>query len=188
MSDAKKPGEQEKTMGREEGLAKIGELVKGIHICMLTTAAADGGVHARPMAPHNSGDSKSFDGTLWFLTPADTGKVTEIRSDAQVLLSYADPGDSKYVALQGVATVSRDRAKIHELWNSMYKAWFPEGEDDPNIAVLRVDVTGGQYWEANASKIVLYAKYLAAAVTGGAVTVGKSGKVDLETEALQKSA
>lgn len=25
----------------------------------------------------------------------------------------------------------------------MYKAWFPKGEDDPEIAVLRVDISDG---------------------------------------------
>ena len=59
----------------------------------------------------------------------------------------------------------------------MYKAWFPEGEDDPSISVLRVDLSEAQYWEASSSKILFGMKYLAAAVTGGKVDVGESGKV-----------
>jgi general stress protein 26 len=59
----------------------------------------------------------------------------------------------------------------------MYKAWFPEGEDDPAITVLKVDVTEAQYWKASSSKIVMGIKYLAAAVTGGKVDVGEQGKV-----------
>jgi general stress protein 26 len=59
----------------------------------------------------------------------------------------------------------------------MYKAWFPKGEDDPEIAVLRVDITEADYWEASSSKLVMKAKYLAAAVTGGSVPVGESGHI-----------
>ena len=59
----------------------------------------------------------------------------------------------------------------------MYKAWFPAGEDDPRITVLKVDVTEAQYREASSSKLVFGLKYLAAAVTGGAVSVGEAGKV-----------
>ena len=59
----------------------------------------------------------------------------------------------------------------------MYKAWFPEGEDDPSIAVLKVEITEAQYWEASSSKLIFGMKYLAAAVTGGKVDVGESGKV-----------
>jgi general stress protein 26 len=59
----------------------------------------------------------------------------------------------------------------------MYKAWFPKGEDDPEIAVLRVDVREGEFWQASSSKLLMMAKYAAAAVTGGQVAVGESGHV-----------
>ena len=65
------------------------------------------------------------------------------------------------------------------MWNPMYKAWFPGGEEDPSIAVLRVDVTEAEYWEASSSRLVRGAKYLAAAVTGGQTNLGEQGKVDL---------
>jgi general stress protein 26 len=90
---------------------------------------------------------------------------------------YSDPKGENYVTAKGRATISRDRAKIHEMWNPMYRAWFPEGEDDPQIAVVRVDVTEAEYWEASSSKLVVGVKYLAAAVTGGKVDVGETGRV-----------
>jgi general stress protein 26 len=163
-----------KVLTGAEGLKKIGELIKDIRIAMLTTAAPDGSFDSRPMATQKTDE---FDGTVWFLTQAESGKLEEIRDDSNVSLIYADSGDAKYVTVKGIASVSRDKAKIHELWNAMYKAWFPEGEDDPSIRVLRVDVTEADYWEASASRLIRGAKYLAAAVTGGKVDVGEAGKV-----------
>jgi general stress protein 26 len=163
-----------KELSGPEGLKKIGELIKDIRITMLTTVAADGSLDSRPMASHKTDD---FDGTVWFLTRNQTGKVNEIQHDAHVTLGYADPSQSTYVAAKGKAQVSHDRSKIHELWNPMYKAWFPDGESDPEITVLRVDISEAQYWEASSSKLIMGAKYLAAAVTGGKVDVGESGKV-----------
>ena len=163
-----------KVLTGPEGLSKIGELIKDIHIAMMTTAAADGSFDSRPMATQKT---DSFDGTVWFLTRHESGKVYEIEQNAHVTLVYADPSNSNYVSAKGRASVSEDRSKIHELWNPMYKAWFPEGEDDPSITVLRVDVTEAQYWEASSSKLVFGMKYLAAAVTGGKVDVGEAGKV-----------
>jgi general stress protein 26 len=61
----------------------------------------------------------------------------------------------------------------------MFKAWFPAGEDDPNIAILKVTVTEAEYWEASSSKLVFGIEYLAAAVTGGAVDLGETGTVRL---------
>lgn len=158
-----------------EGLAKIAELAKGIHICMMTTVNAHGELSSRPMAVQD----KPFDGTMWFLTRSTSEKVDEIEQDQHVLLTFAEPSDSKYLSLKGRASVSNDRAKIKELWNPMYKAWFPNGEDDPQIAVLKVEVSEGDYWEASSSKIVMMTKYLAAAVTGGKVAVGESGHVSV---------
>jgi general stress protein 26 len=157
-----------------EGLKKIGDLIKGIRIAMLTTAAPDGSFDSRPMATQKI---EEFDGTIWFLTPSHTDKVAEIEDDMHVSLIYADSGDSKYVTVKGFGSISRDREKIHELWNPMYKAWFPQGEDDPRIRVLRVDVSEAEYWEASSSRLVRGAKYLAAAITGGKVDVGEAGKV-----------
>jgi len=164
---------EQKVLTGREGMAKIGELIADVRICMMVTAAADGQMDARPMATQKD----EFDGRVWFLTRQDSGKVTEIQSDSHVTLVYSDPKSQNYVTAKGRATISRDRAKIHEMWNPIYKAWFPEGEDDPQIAVVRVDVTEAQYWEASSSKLVFGMKYLAAAVTGGAVDVAESGRV-----------
>jgi general stress protein 26 len=174
MSEANdKHAKDYKELSGSEGLEKIGELVKDIRFAMMNTVADDGTISSRPMATQK----EPFTGTLWFLTRATSEKVHELDHDRHVTLSYADPGDSKYIALKGKATTSQDRAKIKDLWNPMYKAWFPGGEDDPDIAVLRVDVTEGDYWEANSSKIIMGFKYLAAAVSGGAISVGEAGHV-----------
>jgi general stress protein 26 len=157
-----------------EGLKKIGDLIKNIRTAMLTTAAPDGSFDSRPMATQKL---ENFDGTIWFLTQAGSGKLAEIKDDSHVSLIYADSGDAKYVTVKGIASTSRDRARIREMWNPMYKAWFPEGEDDPSIVVLRVDVTEADYWEASSSRLVRGMKYLAAAATGGKVDVGEAGKV-----------
>jgi general stress protein 26 len=155
------------------GQQKIAELVKDIRIAMMTTVAKDGTMSSRPMAVQNT----PFDGTLWFLTRTDSGKVEEVEQDYHVTLTFAEPKSSKYIAVKGTANVNQDKAKIHELWNPMYKAWFPEGENDPQIAVMRVDVTEADYWEASDSKFVVLLKYAAAALTKGKVPVGESGHI-----------
>jgi general stress protein 26 len=161
-----------KQLTGDEGLKKIGSLIEDIPIAMLVTTGVDGSFDSRPMATH----IKDFDGTVWFLTPNESGKVHEIKNDSHATLVFSDAANAKYVSAKGRAYINQDRAKIHELWNPMYKAWFPSGENDPNIAVLRLDITEADYWEASSSKIVRGIKYLAAAATGGAVDVGEAGK------------
>ena len=155
----------------DEGKKKIAELAKGIHICMMTTVSQDGSMHSRPMALQN----EPFEGTMWFLTRNTSEKVGQIAQDQHVTLTFTEPSDSKYITLRGRASVNEDRGKIKKLWNPMYKAWFPAGENDPEIAVMRVDVSEADYWEASSSKLVMMAKYAFAAVTGGKIQVGEAG-------------
>jgi general stress protein 26 len=173
MSEKHDHDSEYKELSGEAAREKIAELAKGIHIAMMTTVAKDGSMSSRPMAVQD----KPFDGTLWFLTRNTSEKIDEIADDQHVTLNFADTSASKYLSLKGRATVSEDRAKIKELWNPMYKAWFPKGEDDPEIAVLRVDVHEGDYWEATSGKIVMMMKYAVAAATGGKVEVGEAGHV-----------
>ncbi len=166
-------GQDRHDLSGTEAREKIATLVKGIHICMMSTVAEDGSIDSRPMAVQNT----PFDGTLWFLTKGSSGKVDEVQHDRHVTLGFAQPSDHKYVTLKGKASVSGDRSKIHELWNDMYKAWFPKGEEDPEITVIKVDVSDGDYWDSSSSKIVFFAKYALAAATGGNVSTGKTGHV-----------
>jgi general stress protein 26 len=159
---------------RDEVVAKIAELIHDIHIAMLTTVTTDGALHSRPMATQNT----PFNGEVVFLTREDSPKVDEIQHDAQVSLCYSD-AKSSFVTMTGRAALSNDRALIAALWNPMYKAWFPEGESDPRIRVLRVKVEQAEYWDAPASAIVRKAQVLARAATGGKTTVGDHAKVNL---------
>jgi general stress protein 26 len=174
MSSEKQDHDSEyKELGGEEGREKIAELIKGIHIAMMTTVATDGSMSSRPMAVQNT----PFDGTLWFLTRNTSEKIDEIQQDQHITLTFAEPSSSKYLSLKCKASVNEDRAKIKELWNPMYKAWFPKGEDDPEIAVLRVDVHEGNYWESTSGKMVMMVKYAYAAATGNKVEIGEAGHV-----------
>ena len=173
MSEKYDHDSEYKELSGEDGRKKIAELAKGIHIAMMTTVARDGSMSSRPMAVQD----KPFDGTLWFLTRNTSEKIDEIADDQHVTLNFADTSASKYLSLKGRASVNQDRSKIKDLWNPMYKAWFPKGEDDPEIAVLRVDVHEGDYWEATSGKIVMMMKYAVAAATGGKVEVGEAGHV-----------
>ena len=161
-------------LSRQEGIAKIAELIKDIQMAMLTTVGTDGPLHSRPMATQQT----PFDGELLFLTAEDTGKVQEIKEDAEVALTYVDPKHT-FLTLSGRASISNDRDLIEKLWNPTYKAWFPGGKDDPAIRVLRVHVDQAEYWEAPANAVLRNVKILARAVTGGKTAVGEHARVEL---------
>jgi general stress protein 26 len=111
---------------------------------MLTTLTEDGVFRSRPVTTHGAG----FDGDLWFLTRMGSAKIEEVRQHRRVGLTYARPEDNSYVAIAGTAEVVLDPKKAEELWDPSYRAWFPGGPTDPDLALIKVTVTNAEYWTA----------------------------------------
>lgn len=120
---------------------KLHELVESFGVAMLITRTNDGEMRGRPMALAHVDES----GDLWFATGKHSAKVDEIEQESHVAITMQDK--TRFVSISGVATFSQDRAKIAELWKTEWKVWFPGGKDDPNITLLIVDSTMGEYWD-----------------------------------------
>ncbi len=162
----------------DASVTKLRELIQGIRIAMLTTVGPDGALFSRPMATQQL----PFDGTLWFFTAADSGKTDDIAHEHHVNVSYSDPSDSRYISVSGLAAVVHDREKARLLWSPIVKAWFPGGVDDPNLALLRVNVQSAEYWDAPQGKMVQLFSIAKAAVTGTTPkNIGEHAKLDLAT-------
>jgi general stress protein 26 len=157
-----------------QALEELREKIHGIRIAMLTTLEADGSLHSRPMATQKT----EIDGDLWFFTAAGSTKAQDVQRDQRVNLSYADPDSQRYVSVSGLARLVRDRAKAAELWNPVLKAWFPKGLEDPDLALLRVEIEKAEYWDAPSSKMVQLAGFLKAIVTGKRYDQGENEKLD----------
>lgn len=164
-----------KQNGQHDDIKKLGELIEDINIAMLTTVDEDGTLRSRPMGTQQV----EFDGDLWFFTAADSAKVHEVRQEQQVNVAYAEPKQQRYVSVSGVAQLVRDQQKIKELWNPIFKAWFPEGLDDPNLALLKVHVTKAEYWESANGVVVQLVGFAKALLTGQQYQGGENEKISL---------
>lgn len=160
---------------RPQAIQKISELIKDIRIAVLSTVTPEGTIHCRPMATQEA----EFKGELLFLTRQESSKTDEIAHQSQVALNYEDSNHQRFVCLSGRASLSKDRATIHELWNPLYRAWFSEGEDDPQITVIRVVVDHAEYWEAPANAVIRGFQLLKAVATKGRSPVGEHQAVSL---------
>jgi general stress protein 26 len=164
------------TQTRENDLEKLRELVKDIDFCMLTTVDEGGDLHSRPMSSNGDIDE---DGDLWFFTSASSHKVSEIEKLPKVNVSFADPDNQRYISVSGTAQLVRDRAKIDELWRPEFKIWFPEGKEDPEVALLRVNLEKAEYWDSPSSTIGYALSFVSSLVTGKQPDLGENRKVNL---------
>jgi general stress protein 26 len=157
-----------------EAVERIDDTVKKAQTCFFctrTAAGEPGGV--RPMAVRDVDEA----GNLWFLSAADSRKNLEIEASPEVSLFFQGSPHSDFLHLTGTATISRDAAKIRDLWSPLVKTWFTEGVDDPRITVIKVTPTDGYYWDTKHGNAIAGAKMLVGAAIGKTLDDSIEGRV-----------
>lgn len=126
----------------EKKLDDLYELIEGIEIAMMTTRRPDGYLVSRPMATQKRENGSD----LWFWTSTETHKLDELEFDPHVNIAFLKPGGQEWVSVSGTARLSKDRAKIQELYQLDWKAWIGDeggardgGPGDPRIVLIFVD-------------------------------------------------
>lgn len=139
-------------MSSPEHKKLIWNLIKDIKVGMLVTKATkeDGSMRARPMSLVQD----AYDGTLFFYTSKSDAKAFEIAQDTDICLTFSNTKDNVYVSLTGKAMISEDRELIDSYWNPWVAAWFKNGKDDPDLAMLKVKVNKGEHWDSTNNKLV----------------------------------
>lgn len=143
-------------------LDKLRELIGDHAVAMFTTVAPDGALYTRPMVTQQLDD----DGDFWFFSKIDDPKSSELQSNPNVNVGYVEAVSGCYVSVTGTAYTIQDREKAEELWSPAVKAWFPEGLEDPSLALIRVKVHTAEYWEKKSNFAVRAIEFAKAVVTG----------------------
>ena len=167
---------QSTTSEQDTELETVRSIMKGVRTAMFTTIADDGSMHSHPMTTQES----QFDGDAWFIAGQDSETVRNLTARPPVNVAYA--GGSSWLSLAGTATVLTDQEQAavrkKELWNTFTEAWFPGGQDDPSVVVVKVEGDSAQYWDSP-GRVAMTAAMLTAKVTGQPPTSGDSQAMDL---------
>jgi len=170
------PEDNYKDLVGAAAVQKIQEIVKKSETCFFCTSVhTPGSMSARPMAVQKVDNA----GNLWFLSPEDSHKNVEVDRDSSVHLYFQGSAHSDFLHLHGMATISRDKAKIRELWEPILKTWFTEGIDDPRITVIQVVPTEGYYWDNKHGNMVAGVKMLIGAALGKTMDDSIEGKLSV---------
>jgi general stress protein 26 len=63
-------------------------------------------------------------------------------------VSFCDLKENNFISLTGHASFVEDRNKMKQLWKPILRTWFPEGPDDPNLALFTVQCEEAEYWDS----------------------------------------
>jgi general stress protein 26 len=162
-------------------LEKFHELIDDIEIAMMTTRRPDGHLESRAMA----NQKRAAGADLWFVTAEGTGKLRDIEADPHINLSYYKDRTREWISVSGIASLSRDREKIRELYASDWKAWFgQEGDprhgtpDDPRIVLIGVDIHAVVFLEVNKPQPVVLFEVAKGWLTGDAPDIGEVHRIE----------
>jgi general stress protein 26 len=164
----------------KQELEKLFQHIADIGIAMMTTRRPDGHLHARAMATQKRAEGAD----LWFVTLQDAQKVRDLAADPHVNLSYYKDRTREWISVSGLATITRDRQKIHELYAPDWKAWFPKEDDprhgtkdDPRMVLIGVDVHAATFLEVNQPQPIVLFEVVKGWVTGSTPEIGEMHSV-----------
>ena len=158
----------------ERAVQRIKDVVAKAKSCFFCTNASTWGSNGtRPMSVRKVDD----EGNLWFLSAEDSHKNEELERDSRVKLFFQGSPRSDFLYLEGEATISRDKAKIRELWKPVLKTWFTGGVNDPRITAIRVTPVEGYYWDNKHGTTVAGVKMLVGAMTGKTLDDSIEGRI-----------
>lgn len=143
-----------------------------IGTCMLTTVDAEGRLVSRPMSIAHIDEDNQF----WFFSRVGAEKVDDIVGEGQVNLAFVK--GKTWVSVAGAASVSTDESKKAELWELGARAYFAEGPEDAEAALILVQPESAQYWEGPGTAVALM-KMTKASLGKEQPHMGDQGRVDL---------
>jgi general stress protein 26 len=162
-------------------LAKLYEQIDDVGVAMMTTRRRDGHLESRAMATQKRADGAD----LWFVAMEGSGKLRDLELDPHVNLAFYKDRTREWVSISGLAAVSRDRAKIRELYAEDWRAWFADEGDprhgtpeDPRMVLIGVRIHAAVYLDVNKPQPVVLYEVAKGWLTGSMPDVGELHRID----------
>ncbi|WP_433911171.1 pyridoxamine 5'-phosphate oxidase family protein [Sphingomonas yabuuchiae] len=102
------------------------------------------GQHSEPMTAQIDDDQPN---TLFFFS----GRDNRIAKGGEAMAQFVGKGHDFFACLAGHVSTDNDRQQIDKLWSNQVEAWFPQGKSDPNLTLLRFDISSAELWETDIS-------------------------------------
>jgi general stress protein 26 len=153
---------------------RVWQIIEHVHICMFVTHGRNG-LRARPLDARIDRGG----GLIYFLTDVRGTKDNEIANDQHVCMTFLDPKEKAYLSITGKAIVVKDAGLAKAYWKKGDEVWWPQGESDPNLLVVRVTPEFAELWDGPASSNVASLEFALARATGVKPNLGENRKVSV---------
>lgn len=129
----------------QKKLSELSQQMRAIDIAMLFTHSDGGTMAGRPMSNNGEVD---YDGDSYYFTYETSRMVGEIERDPNVSLSFRGERDKHFlVAVEGRATLIRDKSQFERHWTPDLDRWFKDGIDTDGVVMIEVTAGRVHYWD-----------------------------------------
>ncbi len=155
----------------DDAIDRIWKLADRIDPCLLGTW--DGSQQqSRPVYAR----VRRGEGRIYILTDRSGHKHLQIDAHPDVTLSFADVHANDYVVIHGSASVSRDQARISDVW-TFKDVSFWETPENPDLLLITVVPEAAEIWDGS-NLAISGVKVLAERLVGADVELVDHHKVD----------
>lgn len=153
-------------------LRSLAERIEDSRTVMLTMCDEQGQLTSQPMTVIEMDGA----GCLWMLV-SKSGQTARMAPEGRGLdtvnLAFSDESRSTFTSITARATLSEDRQRKQDLWSVMARPWFPQGVDDPDLAVLRLEPVKAEIWDGPDSTVLRMIAMAASVVVGKPLGLGE---------------
>jgi general stress protein 26 len=121
---------------------RLGEIISSVQVGMLTTVQTNGELRSRPLLCADF----DFD-SLWFVVKGSMPLMAESMGNRVVNVAFSCPEKNLYASVTGLAQVVEDEKMVQKLWRPEMNSWFSSGLNEPDLALLRVDIHHSEAWD-----------------------------------------
>lgn len=132
-----------------------------------------GSARAVPMSHYVDRKAKA----LWFISAEGTDAVRTLAHGPVPAQYQIASGDGQiYARIDGKASLSKDEAKLDEIWNAVAASWFEDGRRDDDVRLIRVSLSEAEVWTTPGKLGFLY-EIAKAKTTDETPDMGEHGKL-----------
>jgi len=140
-------------------------LAKSPYLMVRLDAAHDHAIPMTAILDKEIGPEKG--GAFWFFT----SKGSRLEAGGPAMAQFVGKGHDLFACISGTLVPEHDQTVIDRLWSNPIEAWFEGGRHDPDLLVLRYDLTDVELWKAD-----LGVKGYFKLMTGKTIDPGEAGK------------
>lgn len=146
---------------------RLAAKLEGQRVAMLTLEE-NGELTSRPLTPLELDDH----GRFWFFVSRRTMQPLLGSGGREANLAFVDVPRAVYASLPGQADLVESPELKAALWTAAARPWFPDGEHDPDLVLLKFSPRRAEAWDGPHSAVVRLAAMAASVVAARPIGLG----------------